>query len=231
MSIGSKIKKEVRRHPRLYALGAGGLALSAALALSVGPSLGAFTASVSAGVAQQAGTLTEELTGAACSDTTADAADSFAATCGTNEVAEYATPGSGGSMTITAQDTGTITPLTDSSFDFTLTPGSCTGSNSTICADTWVSIEVEGYDSGWVPDGCIYGGTATSAGACPALSDTYTLATLADAGTITLPIVPSNGTFQTDGEEFVITTELSPSAPSSDEGATASEPLSWTMSA
>lgn len=235
MSIGSKIKKEVRRHPRLYALGASGLALSAALALSVGPSLGAFTAAVGAGVSQQAGTLTEEVD----SSCVAQASDSFAASCGTSEVTSYATPGTGGSTTFTVEDTGTLNPTNDSGFAWTLTPAACSGSNSTICDDTFATVQLDEWSASadaFAPDGCLYGPVDSAGTGCatPTSSAQGSLEGLGAAGTISLPLTPADtgeAWYHGSPAQFIVTTELSPDASSSDEGQTATVDLSWTMSA
>jgi len=209
-------------------------ALVAAVLLTVGPSMGAFTASVSGGGSQTAGVLSiigSESGGGTTNTCSADSSDGFSASCSSVAVATATVPGQENTLNVYYNDSGTIL----SGIHAAVAPGSCSGSNSTICADTEVTV------TWWFPgqEGaiCLYGPTGGVAGSCGAPTSADTLAGLAKAGT--LPVMGDSTYEWTSSSEansataadLDVTFELAPNAPSSDEGATASIPLTTTFTA
>lgn len=230
------ITKSIRNRPGPWALATAGLAVTSLLAAMVGPSLGSWTATASAGVSQGTGTLSEELNGSCI----ANATDGFAASCGTTAAATSSAPGQGGSVTTTVKDTGTINPTTDSGFAWTISPSACSGTNSTICADTYMTVQLNEWDASagaFAPLACLYGPstTVTTGSACttPTSSSQGSASGFGAAGTISIPLTPLDAAESWYGQsvaQLIITTELSPSAPTSDEGQTATVPFAVTMS-
>jgi len=119
-----------------------GLGLSALGFAAVGPSLGAFTATVSSQAEIGAGSLDLSLNvpsgQATCS---ANAASGFSATCSNAYVTAAAVPGQSYGADWLASSSGTITPQNDPGFSFALTPSSCSGSSITICSDTEATVD------------------------------------------------------------------------------------------
>ena len=235
-----RIGGSLRRRPGVWATAAAGVGTTALLAALVVPSLGAWTATVSEGVSQTAGTLAMDVSAASFTgDCDATASNSWSATCTPTIVSSDEAPGyvmASATADWSVADTGTLLPGSlDPDFAFTLTPGACSGSNSTICADTWVTINSQTYSPStatYSPTGCVYGPPpASGSSGCGAPSSSYTLATLADAGILTLPDANVNFSMWYGAPAFQVTVELSPSAPTSDQGATVTLPLSFTMSA
>ncbi len=231
------IIKSIRNRPGPWAVAAAGLATTSLLAAMVGPSLGSWTAVADTGVSQTTGTLTESLNNGCA----ANATNGFVVSCGTFSSTSYAAPGAGGSTTTGAQDTGTINPTNNASFAWTLTPSACTGTNSTICGDTYLTVQLDEWSASaatFAPYACLYGPSTTvstgTACATPTSSSQGSAAGFGGAGTISLPLTCLDAAecwYHTSPAQIVITTELSPSAPSSDEGQTATVPWSLTMSA
>jgi len=161
----------------------------------------------------------------------ADSSDGFAASCSSVAVATATVPGQENTLNVYYNDSGTIL----SGIHAAVAPGSCTGSDSTICADTEVTV------TWWFPgqEGaiCLYGPSGGTAGSCGAPTSAYTLADLAKAGTLpatggsTYEWTSSSEVNSVTAAELTVTFELSPTAPTSDEGATASIPLTATFSA
>jgi hypothetical protein len=118
-----------------------GLALAAAGFAALGPSLGAFTAQVSSQAEVGAGSLDLALNAPSGQPTCSANAAEVSVTCSNAYVTTAAAPGQEESVDWQAQSSGTITPQNDPGFSFSLTPGSCTGSNSTICSDTEVTVD------------------------------------------------------------------------------------------
>jgi len=118
-----------------------GLALAAAGFAALGPSLGAFTAQVSSQAEVGAGSLDLALNVPSGQPTCSANAAEVSVTCSNAYVTTAAAPGQEESVDWQAQSSGTITPQNDPGFSFSLTPGSCTGSNSTICSDTEVTVD------------------------------------------------------------------------------------------
>jgi len=133
------------RHFRATVVLVAGLALSAAGFAALGPSLGAFTATVSSQAEVGVGSLDLALNAPSGQPTcSANAANGFSATCSNAYVTTAAAPGQEESVDWQAQSSGTITPQNDPGFTFTLTPtSSCSAdpSTSTICSDTEVTVD------------------------------------------------------------------------------------------
>lgn len=211
-----------------------GIGAAALVTSLVGSSVGAFTAAVNTGNAQQNGTLALRIQGntAMC---TSNSSNGFNATCSTGLVTSNAIPGHASSQTWTAQSLGSITPSNDSTFQALLTPGECistiggqTSTPGAACYATWVTVqELTVNSSGkWVDSGCVYG-SASPATTCPAPSQAFTVAGLGSSGLHTL----SASHMASHGIQLVFTTELEPKAPSGLEGATASGAFTVTVSA
>jgi len=204
-------------------------ALVAAVALSVGPSMGAFTASITGGGSQTAGVLSMSASESGAGTTytcSADSSDGFSASCSNVAVATATVPGQENGWSVTFNATGTIT----SDIHAALTPGSCTGSNSTICADTDVTVYWMFPDS--TESICLFGPTGGANGTCGAPTSAYTLSDLAKAGT--LPVTGDSSRSWSNSSYpgmLYVTFELSPNATSADEGATVSIPLTMTFTA
>lgn len=237
MRLASRITHAIRRRPGPWAVAAVGLAVTAMLAVMTGPSLGAWTASASAGVSQTAGSLSMQVDGS-CN---ANATTGFVASCGTVATAQYATPGTSGSDTVEVEDAGTLNPTNDLAFAWTLTPSACSGTNSTICADTFMTVQLDEWSASagtFAPYACLYGpsSTVSTGTACdtPVSSSQGSASGFGSAGTLSIPLTPADSAeawYHNSPAEIVITTELSPAAPTSDEGQTATVPFSLTMSA
>jgi len=74
------------------------------------------------------------------------------------------------------------------------------------------------------PDACVY---PTQVGACPSLSNTYNLTTLATPGTFTAPMSSlAAGASAT----YVVKVQLDASATNADQGLTATVPFTWSIS-
>lgn len=123
------------------------------------------------------------------------------------------------STAVNVKNDGTINAST-----FTLAPGACTatqtgayhGSNTAgFCGKVNVTIE---DDTGAAA--CIY---PAGAGACPALSNTYNLATLVTNGTVTLAGGLNAGSTKT----YTFKVQLDGSAGNDMQGLTATLPLTW----
>jgi len=208
--------------------------LAAAVLLAVGPSMGAFTASISGGASQTAGVLSMvagESGGGTTNTCSADSTDGFSTSCSSVAVATATVPGQENGLNFYFNDSGTIL----SGIHAVVAPGSCSGSNSTICADTYVTVSW--WFPGQVAAVCLYGPSGGTSGSCGAPTSAYTLAGLAQTGT--LPVTGdsvykwtySSGVNSPTAADLYVTLELSPSAPSADEGATVSIPLTTTFTA
>lgn len=133
------------RHFRATVVLVAGLGLAAAGFAALGPSLGAFTATVSSQAEVGAGSLDLALNppSPASSPTscTANAGNGFSATCNGADVTTTAAPSQVNAGDWQAASSGTITPGNDLGFTFTLTPSTCSGSSSTICGDTEATVD------------------------------------------------------------------------------------------
>lgn len=121
------------------------------------------------------------------------------------------------SMTLTPSTTCTVTGNPPGTGPNALSTGSDT---TGFCGKVDVQIQL----GTGATASCLYGGTAGSP--CPTtLSNTYTLATLAANGPITLGtnIAPNSPI------TVVINLELDPSATNADQGLTATLPITWSM--
>jgi len=134
------------RHFRATVVLVAGLGLAAAGFAALGPSLGAFTATVSSQAEVGAGSLDLALNppSPASSPTscTANAGNNFSATCNGADVTTTAVPSQIYSADWLASSSGTITPQNDPGFSFTLaSTSSCSGTSSTICGDTEATVD------------------------------------------------------------------------------------------
>jgi len=134
-----------QRHFRAMVVLVAGLGLAAAGFAALGPSLGAFTATVSSQAEVGVGSLDLALDAPspASSPTscTADAGNTFVAKCSGAEIAQSAAPSQSYSADWLASSSGTITPQNDPGFSFSLTHGGCSGSNTTVCDDTEATVD------------------------------------------------------------------------------------------
>lgn len=133
------------RHLRAAVVLVGGLALSAIGFASLGPSLGAFTVSVSSSAGSEAGTLGLAVAAPNASAVCATSATDFSVSCPTSLIAASQAPGVATQAFWQAESSGTITPGNDPGFSLALGAGSCSPdpSTSTICSDTEVTVDEE----------------------------------------------------------------------------------------
>jgi len=136
------------RHFRATIVLVAGLALAAAGFAALGPSLGAFTATVSSTAEVGAGSLDLSLNppspASSPTNCTANNGNNYvAANCNGADVTTTAAPSQSFSADWLASSSGTITPGNDPGFTFTLTPSTCSPdpSTSTICSDTEATVD------------------------------------------------------------------------------------------
>ena len=123
---------------------------------------------------------------------------------------------------LTLTNLGTINGST-----FTVTPGACTaaaaggtggfagGDTAGFCGK--VNVSIFNTTSG----NCVY---PAGAGACPALANTKTLATLGTAGALNLGALNAGAS-----DALVVSTQLDPTATNSDQGLAASMAFNWVL--
>jgi len=148
--------------------------------------------------------------------------------CGINDFGATvaASPGIVTTAVIPVANVGTIAGST-----LTITPGakcavaanasatSLSGSDTTgFCGEVDVTIQ----NNSTTTPSCVY---PVETGACPALSSTYTLATLAGHAPLSGSGIHYNGT-----GSYTVSLELNPSATNADQGLSASVPLTWQLS-
>lgn len=156
----------------------------------------------------------------------ANSTDTFSSSCGTPVDAPNEAPGySTDAGNFSVWDAGSLTPTNDPGITWALTPSACSGSTSTICSDTYITLELEQNGS---PVACLYGPAASGGSGCGAPTSSYTLESLGTAGTLTVP--QSDISTASPGTEILVTTELASNAPNSDQGAAASLTLTSTLS-
>jgi hypothetical protein len=113
-----------------------------------------------------------------------------------------------------------------------LAEGSCTVSANPYTASANNPLSSGSDTSGFCSkvDVTIYNGTKciypAGTGACPSLSNTYNLSTLASVGNLSLASTMSSGAAVT----LTVTTELDTTATNADQGLTATIPLNYTLS-
>jgi len=135
------------RHFRATVVLVAGLALAAAGFAALGPSLGAFTATVSSQAEVGAGLLDLSLNppspASSPTNCTANNGNNYvAANCnGAYVTTTAAAPSQIYSADWLASSSGTITPQNDQGFTFTLEPSGCSGTSSTICGDTEATVD------------------------------------------------------------------------------------------
>ena len=141
----------------------------------------------------------------------------------------------GGTATTTSDTFTNVGTLGGSTFTVVVPSGSsCTVSHNTgttSLPNSYFGSDTSGYCGkvditieDTTTSTCVYPAGAAGAG-CPALSNTYTLATLAGATTpVSLGSLPAGGT-----ASFTITTQLDSSATNADQGLAASVPLTWEL--
>jgi len=132
------------RHVRAAVVLVAGLALSAVGFFALGPSLGAFTATVSgASVQSQAGTLGLAVAAPNGQPECTATVGVFSATCSGADVSVAAAPSQLEGADWLVQSSGTITPGNDPGFALSLGASGCTSSSSTTsnCSDTDVAVQ------------------------------------------------------------------------------------------
>ena len=141
----------------------------------------------------------------------------------------------GGAATTTNDTFTNVGTLAGSTFTVAVPSGSsCTVSHNTgtgSLPNSYFGSDTSGYCSkvditieDTTTSTCVYPAGATGAG-CPALSNTYTLATLAGLATpVSLGALPAGGS-----ASFTFTTQLDTSATNADQGLAASVPLTWEL--
>jgi hypothetical protein len=136
--------------------------------------------------------------------------------------------GASQSATVTLTNQGDI----NSTSGLVLSEGSCTVSANPFGTSVLNPLSSGSDTSGFCSkvDVTIYNGTKcvypAGSGACPSLSNTYNLTTLAAAGNLTLASTLLSNASLT----LTVTTELDTSATNADQGLTATVPLNYTLS-
>jgi hypothetical protein len=134
-----------QRHLRAALVLLAGLGLSALGFAAVGPSLGAFTATVSSQAEVGAGSLGLAVAAPNASAVCATSAAAFSVSCPTSLITASQAPGVATQAFWQAESSGTITPQNDPGFSLALGAGSCSPdpSTSTICSETEVTVDEE----------------------------------------------------------------------------------------
>ncbi len=204
--------------------------ISAALATSVYTALGGFTATITnSGNVYSSGTLLlSESQGATTCLSTANptAIVNNANTCsGINLFGNPAQTNGDSAVTaststVTVKNVGTLNSST-----LTLTPGSCTAVPNTA-TNPYAGSDTAGFCSKvniTIFDGtnCVY---PNGPGACPPLSNTYNLQTLASGGALTLAALNAGSS-----ATYTFTVQLDPGVTNADQGLSATESLAWTL--
>ncbi len=205
--------------------------ISAALATSVYTALGGFTATITNnGNTYSSGTLLlSETQGATTCLSTANptAIVNNSNTCSGINLFGNPTQTKGDSAVTASTSTVTVKNIgTLNSSTLTLTPGSCTASANSANSP-YAGSDISGFCSKvnitiFNGTNCVY---PAQSGACPALSNTYTLASLASNGALTLSAL-SAGSSAT----YTFTVQLDSGVTNADQGLTATESLAWTLS-
>ncbi|MHB1638308.1 MAG: hypothetical protein ACYCUD_00520 [Candidatus Dormibacteria bacterium] len=212
-----------------------GLLGTALMALTAELSLGAFTATVANNVNQAtSGTIVlhEGSSASTCFSTATNAISSNSNSCAINLLAGMNNAVPGGSPTSLTQTFKNVGAVNAS--NFTVAAGGCTASANSatgpyygtdisgFCGKVDVTIENDTNSGSPV---CVY---PSGSGACPSLSATYTLASLATS-TSTTPL--TIGSLAAGGVDALkITVGLDSSATNPDQGLAASMPMTWELS-
>ncbi|MGC8461019.1 MAG: hypothetical protein ACP5OR_04160 [Candidatus Dormibacteria bacterium] len=205
--------------------------ISAALATSVYTALGGFTATITNnGNTYSSGTLLlSESQGATTCLSTANptAIVNNSNTCSGINLLGNPTQTNGDSAVtastsiVTVENVGTL-----NSSALTLTPGACTASANSKTSP-YAGSDTTGFCS--KVDITIFNGTncvyPAQSGACPALSNTYNLASLASKGALTLSALSANSS-----ATYTFTVQLDSGVTNADQGLTATESFAWTLS-
>jgi len=209
-----------------------------ALGVTAGVTLGGFSAAIgnpansfSSGTIQ----LKEGVAATSCFSTgsgsggTVSAAN--AATCATIDdlgaALDQVPGGTPVSTTVTLTNVGNTATSGASLVTSACSAAAASDDNSYVGSDTSgfcgkVDVTVANTTSG-ATDACVY---PTQAGACPALSNTSTLAGLANT---TFDTVPMSALAAGASATYVITVQLDASATNADQGLTATIPLTWSI--
>ena len=204
--------------------------ISAALATSVYTALGGFSATITNnGNAYSSGTLllTESQGATSCISTANPGSmTTNANTCaginlfGNPVQTNGESGGTPSTSTVTVKNVGTLNGTT-----LTLTPAGCSATANTKTTP-YAGSDTTGFCSKvdiTIFDGtnCVY---PVKTGACPALSNTNTLQTLALGGPLTLSALNAGAS-----ASYTFTVQLDPSVTNADQGPTATENLAWTL--
>lgn len=237
------IKPRIFKGSRGRKLGIGGAAVMAAtLGVTATFTLGGFSAGVGSNSASNFSSATVQLEegngSTTCFSTGTGSGGSVGSSnsntsCAVNDLTGSLDQVPGGTAltsTITLTDVGNHTPSTAS-----LTVGSCTVSSASDNG-TYEGSDTSGFcgkvdvtianTTSSATDPCVY---PTSTSACPGLSSTYTLTTLAAAGSFSstpLSIPAASGGTAT----YVISVQLDASATNADQGLEATLPFTWSIS-
>ena len=226
---------------------AAGLVGTAALALTTTAALGGFTASITnnANAASTGSLVMKEVVGAAqttCLSTGTGIAGSNTVnatnanvTCPSNKFGGLvnAKPGDSNTTAVAISNVGSITANS-----LTMGVGTCVPTTNTavttyngsdtagFCGKVDVTIEDDTAGTGAAAR-CVY---PAQTGACPALSTTYNLATLATAYATPASILPTSTPVLAGGiRNYVVNVGIDASATNADQGLTATQPITFTF--
>jgi hypothetical protein len=210
-----------------------GLLGTTVLAVTAGLSLGGFSAGITNPTnSYSSGTVVlKEAAGATtCFSTGSGTTVTAANTANCTTIDDFGGPinqGPGSAATVQTLNLTNVGTINGSTF--TVTPSACTSAaaaNTSPYAGTdtagfcgHVDVTIENDTTG--TPSCVY---PAGAGACPALSTTYTLTTLGASPALSLGALAAGAT-----DKFTVTTKIDATTTNADQGLAASVPFTWTL--